>query len=96
MNAKGFGSPDVCINYLGYVAFSEKNVRHDRSGFLVTVSAASVMWLSVRNTWDMMNIEGVGALVTASTASVMWLSMRNTWDMTNIEGVGALVSVSTA
>jgi len=42
-------------------------VGHDRSGALVTVSTASVTWLSVRNTWDMTNIEGVGALVTVST-----------------------------
>ena len=34
----------------------------------MAVSTAEVMWLSVRNTWDMTNIEGVGALVTVSTA----------------------------
>ena len=39
-------------------------------GAPVTVSAAEVVWFSVRNMWDTMG------LVTVSTASVMWLSAR--------------------
>jgi hypothetical protein len=85
VNAKGVGSPNDCINCLGYVAFNGNpwcmtNIEGGwGSGHLI--NCLGYVAFNKKH----VGYDGSGVLVTVSTACVMWLSGRYTWETMGLE-----------